>query len=212
MLPEIAARAAPSLDSIPPFTSAKAARVEERCGHVVVGYVLQHRALAKRSVVVDGAVRWFPNDDEFQRMMGWQKYMAGPGVPHEGWPVEESPTPVPAVVSVAAPVAPARPVLTAPPSARLLENTEEAFRALAADLGCVFNDMVPHNAGWFVPGKPTAYASAYDAIRGLVGSLKAGGTVWDGESTPASGEAESHDSRMTALAAQQQETPQGAFF
>jgi hypothetical protein len=69
-------------------------------------------------------------------------------------------------------------VLTAPPSARLLESTEEALGALAADLGCVRNDDIAHNAGWFVPGHAKAYASAFDAIQGLVASLKAGGTVY----------------------------------
>lgn len=213
MLTEIASRAAPCLDAITPLTNAVAARVEDRCSHVVVGYVLQHRSLAKRSVVVDGEVRWFPNDDEFQRMMGWQRYMAGPGVPHEGWPVEDYPAPAPAAAPVAAPVLPARPVLTAPPSARLIENVEEALRALASELGCAFNDIVPHNAGWFVPGKSTAYASAYDAIRGLVESLKSGGTVWNGNSVATASEAESRETRTQELAAEQpQETPQGALF
>lgn len=213
MLTEIASRAAPCLDAITPLTNATAARVEERCSHMVVGYVLQHRSLAKRSVVVDGAVRWFPTDDEFRRMMGWQKYMAGPGVPQEGWPVEDDPAPAPAATPVAAPVLPARPVLTAPPSARLLDNVEEALSVLAGELGCVFNDMVPHNAGWFVPGKSMAYASAYDAIRSLVANLKSGGTVWDGKSVAAASEAESHETRTQELATDQpQETPQGALF
>jgi hypothetical protein len=169
----------PNLKHVIDATNARAARVEERCSHVVVGYVTQHHALAKRSIVVDGQVRWFPNDGEFQRMMGWKKYPDGPGVPHAGWPADETPAPrAPVIVPVAAP---SRPVLTAPPSAKLLESTEDALGLLAHELGCVYDVSIPHNAGWFVPGKPTACASAYDAIRGLVASLKAGGTAYEGK-------------------------------
>jgi hypothetical protein len=172
----------PNLEHVIVATNARAARVEERCSHVVVGYVTQHHALAKRSIVVDGQVRWFPNDDEFQRMMGWKKHPDGPGIPHPGWPLDESPAPAPVAVPVAAPAAPSRPVLTAPPSAKLLESTEAALGQLAHELGCVYDVSVPHNAGWFVPGKATACASAYDAIRGLVASLKTGGTVYEPKS------------------------------
>jgi hypothetical protein len=171
-------RFVPRLDNVIPLTKAKAARVEERCSHRVVGYVMQHPALAKRAIVVDGTVRWFPNDEDFRNMMGWKKHSSGPGAPHEGWPLDESPAPALAVVPAHVAAAPSRPVLTAPPSARLLETTEAALGALARDLGCAFNVDIPHNAGWFVPGKPTAYASAYDAIRGLFASLDAGGTVY----------------------------------
>lgn len=169
---------APSLGAIQPVTNARAARVEERCSHRVVGYVLQHRALQKRSIVVDGKVRWFPNDEEFQSMMGWKKYQPGPGVPHEGWPLDETPAPEPAAAPIQVAPVPRRSVLTAPPTAKLLESTEEALGELALALGCVRNEEISHNAGWFVPGKSTAYASAYDAIRGLVASLEAGGTIY----------------------------------
>ncbi len=164
------------LTSVPDATEQRAARVVERCSHMVVGFVTQHHALAKRAIVVGDAVRWFPNDDEFESMMGWKKYAAGPGVPHEGWPVDASPAPIAAPAAV--PPMPLRPVLTAPPSARLLESVEAALGVLAHELGCVYDVSIPHNAGWFVPGKPTACASAYDAIRGLVSSLEAGGTVY----------------------------------
>lgn len=179
--PEICNRDAPDLGAVSPLTSARAARVEERCSHRIVGYVTQHHALAKRAIIVDGAVRWFPNDDEFQNMMSWKKYPGGPGIPHEGWPLEESPAPAPVAAPVSAPAAPSRPMLTAPPSARLLESTEAALGELARELGCVRNDEIAHNAGWFVPGNAKAYASAYDAIRGLVASLKSGGTVYEGK-------------------------------
>lgn len=38
--------------------------------------------------------------------------------------------------------------------------------------------MVASNSGWFVPGRPTAYVSPYDAIKALVDNLKQGGTVY----------------------------------
>jgi hypothetical protein len=153
-------------------TNAKADRVAERCNYRVVGYVMEHNGLDKRAVVADGAVRWFPNEIDFTKMMGWQKHSAGPGIPAEGWPVDEMPALAPIQVAAAAPTAPKRPILTAPPSAKLVESAEEAVAQLAKALGCHWNDMIPHNAGWFVPGKPTAYASAYDAIAGLVERLR----------------------------------------
>jgi hypothetical protein len=166
------------LDSVTLTTNERAARVAERCGYRVVGFVMEHGEHPRRAIVKDAEVRWFPNDSDFTNMMGWRKHSAGPGVPEAGWPVDEMPQAAPVTVVAAAPAAPKRPVLTAPPTAKLLESTEEALGVLARDLGCVWNDAIPHNAGWFVPGKPTAYASAYDAIRGLHASLEGGGTVY----------------------------------
>lgn len=160
------------LDAVPAVANERAARVAERCSFRVVGYVMEHTALPKRAVVVDDAVRWFPNEIDFEKMMGWQKHSAGPGIPAEGWPVDEMPALAPIQVAAAAPTAPKRPILTAPPTAKLVESAEEAVAQLAKALGCHWNDMIPHNAGWFVPGKPTAYASAYDAIAGLVERLR----------------------------------------
>lgn len=170
---------APSLEHIPEATAARAARVEERCNYVVTGHVLTHRALSKKAVVDMGTARWFPNADEFLQMMAGRKFTPGPGVPPPEWGVDELlDVPAPSVAIAAAPSAPTRPVLTAPPSARLLESTEAALGELARELGCAFNEDIPHNAGWFVPGKPKAYASAYDAIRALFASLEAGGSVY----------------------------------
>jgi len=158
--------------SVSEETGDRAERVAERCSHTVVGYVMQHTALAKRCVVVGGAVRWFPNDEDFQKMMGWKKFPDGPGIPAEGWPIEEMPALAPIQVAAAMSPAMKRAILTAPPSAKLVESAEEALAQLAKSLGCHWNDMIPHNAGWFVPGKATAYASAYDAIAGLVERLR----------------------------------------
>jgi RimJ/RimL family protein N-acetyltransferase len=74
-----------SCDGVHNETNAKAARVEERCNYRVVGYVMEHNALAKRAIVADDAVRWFPNESDFDAMMGWKKHSAGPGIPAEGW-------------------------------------------------------------------------------------------------------------------------------
>jgi len=182
MLPEIASRAAPCIDALMPLTNAKAARIEDRCNYVVTGYVLTHRDLAKKAIVDMAAVRWFPNVDEFMHMLAGRKVTPGPGLPPPDWIAEEViAQPALVAVTAATPTAPLRPILTAPPSAKLHESTESALAALAKELGCVFNEAVPHNAGWFVPGRPTACASAYDAIRGLVASLKSRGTVYEGK-------------------------------
>jgi hypothetical protein len=170
---------APSLEHVIDATNARAARVEERCNYVVTGFVLTHHSLGKKAVVDMASVRWFPNVDEFMHMMTGRKITPGPGLQPTQWGVDEIAPAAPAIAPAPAAAAPTRPVLTAPPSARLLESTEDALGQLAHELGCVYDVSVPHNAGWFVPGKPTACASAYDAIRGLVASLKAGGTVYE---------------------------------
>lgn len=159
-------------DLVSEQTFARAARVAERCNYSICGFVMQHRGgLDKRAIVQGEEVRWFPNDTDFTNMMGWKKHSPGPGIPAEGWPADEMPQPeVPNVAPVAS--KPSRPTLTAPPTARLVESAEEAVAELAKKLGCHWNDMIPHNAGWFVPGKPTAYASAFDAIQGLVERLR----------------------------------------
>lgn len=168
----------PSLDFVAASTIERAARVEERCNYRVVGFVLQHHSLPGRAIVLGTDVRWFPNDSDFANMMAWRKHSEGPGTPAEGWPVDETPAPAPIAAPVAAPTAPSRPVLTAPPTAKLLETTEAALGELARDIGCVFRDEIPHNAGWFVPGTAKAHASAYDAIRGRFARLEADGRVY----------------------------------
>jgi hypothetical protein len=160
-------------DLVSEQTFERAARVAERCNYSICGFVMRHRGgLDKRAIVLGEAVRWFPNDSDFTAMMGWKKHSPGPGVPAEGWPVDEMPQPEVPNVSPMKPAAPARPILTAPPTAKLVESAEEAVAQLAKKLGIHWNDMIPHNAGWFVPGKPTAYASAFDAIQGLVERLR----------------------------------------
>ena len=162
-----------AMDLVSEQTFARAARVAERCNYSICGFIMEHRGgLEKRAIVQGEAVRWFPNDADFTKMMGWQKHSAGPGVPAEGWPVEEMPALAPIQVIGSVPSGPKRPILTAPPTARLVESAEEAVGQLAKSLGCHWNDMIPHNAGWFVPGKATAYASAFDAIAGLVERLR----------------------------------------
>lgn len=204
----------PSLDAITQETAERAARVEERCGHRIVGFVTRHHALAKQAIVVDGAVRWFPNDDEFKNMMGWKKYPDGPGIPHDGWPADETPAPPPIAAPAVAPSAPARSVLTAPPSAKLLESTEAALGELARELGCVWNEEIPHNAGWFVPGNAKAHASAYDAIRGLFARLEAGGSVYRAPAAATTVEAEAPTAEQTPKRKTEQAAvvEQGALF
>lgn len=177
----------PDTSTVDRLTNAKAARVMERCNYVVTGFVLTHRTAPRKAIADMSCVRWFPNLPEYSLVMTGYKDVPGPGVPPPEATGDEVLAPAaqaasaPPIVLAAQSEAPTRPVLTAPPSARLLESTEEALGVLARELGCVQNEAIPHNAGWFVPGKPTAYASALDAIKGLVANLKAGGTVYEGK-------------------------------
>ncbi|KVN83432.1 hypothetical protein [Burkholderia ubonensis] len=179
-VPSINEAARLSLARVSQTTHARAARVIERCRFHVTGYVLSDVWDLRKAIVEDGAVRWIPNREDFTRVMAWQD-TKGPNTPPDeamGDALLGTATQAVSVPPVA-PAAPSRPVLTAPPTANLLESTEAALGTLARELGCVKNEEIPHNAGWFVPGKAHAYASAYDAIQGLVASLKNGGTVYE---------------------------------
>jgi hypothetical protein len=169
----------PALDAMTPMTHARAARIIERCGYEVTGYTLTHKG-STRKAIVDGAdVRWFPDADDFARLMTWQKPIGSATPPEAATGDPLLTVGIPAATPVPAPSAQmGRPVLSAAPSMPLVETVEEALGLLAAELGCVRNDTVPHNAGWFVPGRSTAFASALDAIKALFANLKAGGTLY----------------------------------
>jgi hypothetical protein len=173
----------PSTDAVTQTTHNRAARVIERCGYHVSGYVLTDKWGMRKAIVEEGDVRWLPNISDFTKVMKWQD-VKGPNTPPDEAIGDElltsaqQPVTAPPVALAAPPAAPSRPILTAPPTQRLLESAEEALGVLARELGCAYNDLIPHNAGWFVPGKPTAHASALDAIKGLFARLKDGGTAY----------------------------------
>ncbi|QUN29517.1 hypothetical protein KB879_06095 [Cupriavidus sp. KK10] len=54
---------------------------------------------------------------------------------------------------------------------------EAAMTDLARELGCFYSDMVPHNAGLFIPGEARACANPVDAIRRLFAHVHAGGLI-----------------------------------
>lgn len=169
----------PALDAVTQVSHARAARIIERCGYEITGYTLTHKGGTRKAIVDGAVVRWFPDASDFARLMAWQEPI-GSGAPPEaavGDPLLTIDTPAP--TPAPAPSAPVgRPVLAAGPSVPLVATVEAALGMLAAELGCVHNDTVPHNAGWFVPGQPTAFASALDAIKALFVNLKAGGTLY----------------------------------
>lgn len=169
----------PSLGSVSPLTHEKAARIVERCGYEITGYALTHKGGTRKAIVDGSDIRWFPDAADFGRVMHW-KQPAGPGTPPDtaiGDPLLGSAESAEKALSPVVPAA-SRAVLAAPPSLPLVDTVEEALGVLADELGCVRNDTVPHNAGWFVPGRATTFASAPDAIKALFGSLNAGGTVY----------------------------------
>ncbi|AEI76522.1 hypothetical protein CNE_1c11670 [Cupriavidus necator N-1] len=54
---------------------------------------------------------------------------------------------------------------------------EAAMTDLARELGCAYSDLIPHNAGLFIPGEARACAHPVDAIRRLFAHVYAGGHV-----------------------------------
>ena len=54
---------------------------------------------------------------------------------------------------------------------------DAAMTELARELGCAFSDLIPHNAGLFIPGEARACANPVDAIRRLFAHVRNGGQV-----------------------------------
>ncbi|MBR8189129.1 hypothetical protein [Burkholderia vietnamiensis] len=164
----------PIESTIAPETRLRAARVVERVGFKVTGLVLTHPSRQAKAIVdYPAQVRWFPTGDDFKRMMNWQATLE-PGQPPAGYADEHDGPPAakpPLQLDV-------RPSIAIPATVMTHDSAQQVIEALARELGCVHNTMVASNSGWFVPGRPTAYVSPYDAIKALVDNLKQGGTVY----------------------------------
>ncbi|SCU73659.1 conserved hypothetical protein [Cupriavidus necator] len=52
-----------------------------------------------------------------------------------------------------------------------------AMTDLARELGCFYCDLIPHNAGLFIPGEARACANPADAIHRLFAHVHAGGLI-----------------------------------
>lgn len=53
-----------------------------------------------------------------------------------------------------------------------------AMTDLAHELGCFYSDLIPHNAGLFIPGQALACTDPVDAIRQLFAHVYAGGHIY----------------------------------
>ncbi|MFS8930981.1 hypothetical protein [Cupriavidus taiwanensis] len=62
-------------------------------------------------------------------------------------------------------------------SADVASAINAAMTDLARELGAFYSDLIPHNAGLFVPGEARACANPVDAIRRLFAHVYAGGHV-----------------------------------
>lgn len=164
-----------SHDHVMSMTLRKAASVIDRVGYKITGYVLTHHEHPRKCIVDMATVRWFPDGADFTRMMNGRE-TRGPETPEEGFEFETlvaaiEPAPL-------APVTVVKPSIAAHASRPMIESVEQAIGELAKELGCHHNALIPHNTGWFVPGKANAYASAFDAITALFANLSDGGTVY----------------------------------
>ncbi|HDR9131983.1 TPA: hypothetical protein QDA91_003108 [Burkholderia vietnamiensis] len=183
----------PSQHAVTPDVATRAAAMFHPGGYEITGYVLTQKISSWKAIVDATGTRWMSLSD-MQRLMSWKELM-GAGAPPDAAetlraaaacgcgddaPRErvEAALPSPAALAPREAVAAQRSALTRPASLSIVADVEEACGILAKRLGCVRNDSVPHNSGWFVPGRPIAYASAVDAIEGLVESLKSGGTLY----------------------------------
>jgi hypothetical protein len=62
-------------------------------------------------------------------------------------------------------------------SADVASAIDAAMTALARELGCFYSDLIPHNAGLFIPGEARACVNPVDAIRRLFAHVHAGGLI-----------------------------------
>ncbi|MCY1253056.1 hypothetical protein D9M68_122760 [compost metagenome] len=62
-------------------------------------------------------------------------------------------------------------------SADVASAINAAITDLARELGAFYSDLIPHNAGLFIPGEARACANPVDAIRRLFAHVHAGGLI-----------------------------------
>ncbi|MBN3744823.1 hypothetical protein G3N96_05150 [Burkholderia sp. Se-20373] len=142
-------------------------------GYEITGYVLTQMTSSWKVVMDETGTRSMSSAD-LERLMRWEE-PAGSGGPLEDGANDGPP---PAVLSSAI-AAVSKCALSVEPSHAMPIDIADALGILARRLGCCFNDSIPHNAGWFVPGKPIAYVSAIDAIEALFKNLSNGGTIYE---------------------------------
>ncbi|WP_420213540.1 hypothetical protein ACN8ZM_40755 (plasmid) [Burkholderia aenigmatica] len=142
-------------------------------GYEITGYVLTQKTSSWK-VVIDGTGTRSMSSADLERLMRWEEPI-GSGAPPEAG-ANDGPPPV--VLSHATTAVP-KCALSVEPSHAVPTDIADALGILARRLGCCFNDSIPHNAGWFVPGKPIAYVSAIDAIEALFKNLSSGGTIYE---------------------------------
>ncbi|WP_321820817.1 MULTISPECIES: hypothetical protein [unclassified Burkholderia] len=165
---------------------ARAQRLFHPGGYEITGFVMTQKISQWRAVVDSSGTRYMSSDD-MKRLMAFEP-PTGSGTDPDvesnqgettGATLASTPTPAPPPV-VAAAVPERKPALAAPPTHVVPDDVEAAYGLLARRLGCHYNEAIPHNSGWFVPGNQVAFASALDAIEALVAHLKSGGTVYVG--------------------------------
>jgi hypothetical protein len=176
MAPVPVGRQYPPQDRVSDDAIARALRALERVDFHVTGYVATHRSNPRKVIIDSGRetqIRWISGED-FARVIAWQEPRDDGSAP-AGFLISEE-----AQDTVQPPLAQpaARAMLTVAVTRAAAETVEASLGTLATELGCCFSDAIAHNSGWFVPGKPIAYASPLDAIYSLVESLKSGGTVY----------------------------------
>lgn len=173
-----------SLDCLDDATRVRAERAMFPGGYRISGVVLTH-PVSQRLIIADRTGYRGLGTDDMQRIMAWEM----PQEPAARSTDDEShvePVAVPARTDAPdlRPAAPVRPLLATAPTRAMLDSVEGALAELARECGCIFNEDIAHNAGWFVPGKPTAFASPYDAIRAIVDRSPAAGPVGRAAAAP----------------------------
>lgn len=165
------------LDSLDDTTRMRLERALSPGGYVISGAVLTH-PISQRLIIADRSGYRGLSADDMERIMAWKDPLESANrAAHRE--TQDRPVEVPASADLPdlRPAASVRPSLSTAPTRAMLDSVEAALAELARESGCIYNEDIAHNAGWFVPGKPTAFKSPYDAIRALIDHSNAGAPV-----------------------------------
>lgn len=170
-----------SLDSVPAEIMAEAERnIRSPRNYQITGFVFTH-PISRWKAICDVSGHRYVNEADMARMLRYEPFKdpgTEPGADiHTPVPVSPSPSSVSAPLAQAGTITP-RTELTRAATHASDTAMIDAVAKLAIEAGCVYNDSIAHNAGWFVPGNPRAYASPLDALGVVLRTLQAGVSVY----------------------------------
>lgn len=160
----------PLLQSVTEAVLARTLRSTAPNRFYVSGFVVTQPVSKRKGIIDVAGERWLSPAD-MERIVQWKDPVESGEAPSDL--SDERGKPASAAAALPRVVERTKAALITPASHAGSDLTrDEVLVALARDIGCVYNDAIAHNTGWFVPGVPTAFESPTDAIGALVGILR----------------------------------------